>query len=186
MPRGGWAPLASHAKQDGAMLIVFSGLPGSGKSTIANELARQLPAVVLSMDPIEAALLRCGIPQSFETGVASYEVAAVLAEHQLTLGLTVIADAVNSVEAARAMWRRAAQPTNTPVTIIEVLCSDPDIHQRRLATRTGSIEGLSEPSWGDVTLRRNEWEEWQHERLTLDSIDPLDVNVERALAHIRR
>ena len=38
------------------MLIVFSGLPGSGKTTIARELARQLGAVYLRIDVIEQAL----------------------------------------------------------------------------------------------------------------------------------
>jgi predicted kinase len=64
-------------------------------------------APVLSLDPVEAAIWRCGITPSFETGIAAYEVAAVLAEHQLSLGLTAIVDSVSSVEVARDMWRHA-------------------------------------------------------------------------------
>ena len=38
------------------MLIIFSGLPGSGKSTIARALAQQLGAVYLRIDTIEQAI----------------------------------------------------------------------------------------------------------------------------------
>jgi predicted kinase len=38
------------------MLIVVSGLPGTGKSAVAAELAARLGAVHLSIDPIEDAL----------------------------------------------------------------------------------------------------------------------------------
>ena len=39
-----------------ARLVVFAGLPGSGKSTIARELARQLGAAWLRIDTIETAI----------------------------------------------------------------------------------------------------------------------------------
>lgn len=38
------------------MQIVLSGLPGVGKTTIAGELARSLPAVSVRIDSIEQAL----------------------------------------------------------------------------------------------------------------------------------
>lgn len=167
------------------MLVMFSGLPSSGKSAIADQLGRRLPAAVLSVDPIEAAICRCGITQSFETGVAAYEVAAVLAEDQLRLGLSVIADAVNSLEIARSMWRRAARNTDAPVAVIEVICSDPEVHRSRLASRVRDIDGFPEPTWDEVMARRNEWEEWTEERLVLDTIDALSHNVERALTYIQ-
>src|SRR5688572_22273325 len=68
---------------DEAMLVVVSGLPVVGKSELADALGQRLRAAVLSVDRIEAAMWRCGIAPSFETGVAAYEVVAVLAEHQL-------------------------------------------------------------------------------------------------------
>jgi len=43
------------------MLILMSGLPGVGKSALAHELGRLLPACVLSVDPIEAAMWRSGL-----------------------------------------------------------------------------------------------------------------------------
>ena len=43
------------------MLIVFSGLPGTGKTTIARELARQTRAVYLRIDVIEQAIRNAGV-----------------------------------------------------------------------------------------------------------------------------
>lgn len=168
------------------MLVVLSGLPGSGKSAIADALGRRLPATVLSVDPIEAAIWRCGIPPSFETGVAAYEVAVVLAEDQLRLGQRVVGDAVNSLEVARAMWRRAARRAGAPVRVIEVVCTDAEVHRRRLAGRVRTIDGFPEPTWDEVVARRDEWEAWQEERLVLDSTEPLAANADRALAYVER
>ena len=57
------------------MLIVLSGLPGTGKSAVADGIARALRLPVLSVDPLESAILQAGIPPSFETGLAAYLVA---------------------------------------------------------------------------------------------------------------
>lgn len=43
------------------MLIVFSGLPGAGKTTIARDLARVLTAVLVRIDSIEQALRTSGV-----------------------------------------------------------------------------------------------------------------------------
>lgn len=50
------------------VLVIVSGLPGVGNSVLTDALGRNLAAPVLSVDPIEAAIWRCGIEPSFETG----------------------------------------------------------------------------------------------------------------------
>jgi predicted kinase len=170
----------------GRMLVVMSGLPGTGKSTIADALGHELGAPVLSVDPIEAAIWRCGIPPSFETGVAAYEVAAVLAEHQLSLGLTAIVDSVSSVEVARDMWRQAAARAGAQLRGLEVVCSDEHAHRERLAGRRRHLEDFPEPSWDEVQQRRAEWEPWTDDRLVIDTVRALDDNVADALRFLRR
>src|SRR3954451_4266741 len=98
--RVGWCT-GTHARQGEGVLIVISGLPGTGKSAVAAALAARLGAAHLSIDPIEDALLGAGIPRSWETGVAAYEAARVMAEQNLSLGASVVVDAVNDSEPAR-------------------------------------------------------------------------------------
>ena len=43
------------------MLIIFGGLPGTGKTAIASDLARQIGAMQLRIDTIEQAILTAGL-----------------------------------------------------------------------------------------------------------------------------
>ncbi len=52
-------------------LVLMSGLPGVGKSAIADTVAVRISALVVSVDELEAAMLRSGLDQSFETGLAA-------------------------------------------------------------------------------------------------------------------
>ncbi|MFO0551586.1 MAG: AAA family ATPase [Polyangiaceae bacterium] len=162
-------------------LIVLSGLPGTGKSELANHLSRALGAPVFSVDPIESAIVRAGISRSFETGLAAYLVVEALARSELLLGRSVIVDAVNSVEAARDMWRSLARESRAELGIIECRCSDSGLHRARLASRQRGL-AIDEPTWRDVERRASEWTAWSERVFVADSIAPSPENAERALA----
>jgi len=159
---------------------VLSGLPGTGKSGIADGLARALRLPVLSVDPIESAIVGSGIPRSFETGLAAYQVAHDLADAMLAHGMTPVIDAVNSVEPAREMWRSLARRHEAQLRIIECVISDPAVHEARVAARRRGL-AIPEPGWQDVVNRRSEWTPWPERHLTLDAIERVDKNVRAAL-----
>ncbi|MFC8448728.1 AAA family ATPase [Kitasatospora sp. NPDC057223] len=170
------------------MLIAMAGLPGAGKSSVAEALGRKLAAPVVSVDPIEAAMWRAGVARGGPTGLAAYLVAEAVAGGVLALGQAVIVDAVNAVEAARGQWRALADRHGVPVVFIEVVCSDPVVHRRRLEGRSRGIEGFAEPTWEVVERRRAEFAPWANERLVLDSVADLSLNVATAsgfLASVR-
>jgi predicted kinase len=79
------------------MLIVFGGLPGVGKTTLAKAVAREWDAVYFRVDTIEQAL-RFSETLHGEVGPAGYLVAYWLAEENLRIGRTVVADSVNPFE----------------------------------------------------------------------------------------
>jgi predicted kinase len=166
------------------VLVVLSGLPGVGTSSLADELGRRLPACVVSVDPVEDAILRVGLRQSFETGVAAYEVCGTIAAGQLTLGFNVIADAANHLEIARDTWRRAASSTASTLRVVHVICSDEGTHRRRLTRRERGLSHYPEPTWSDVERRRLETEPWSEEHLIVDSLEPLDENVRACLRYV--
>jgi len=146
----------------------MAGLPGSGKSSMAEALARGLGAPVFSIDPIEAAMWLAGLSKDV-TGVAAYVVAAAMAEENLRIGRSIVIDAVNPVEAPRSMWRSLATRLDIRLKVVECVCSDVQIHRQRVEGRVRNIEGMAEITWANVLQRRAEYEPWSDPRLVLDT-----------------
>jgi len=167
------------------VLVVLSGLPGTGKSAVADGVARGLRLPVLSVDPLESAILRAGIAQGFATGLAAYLVAETLADRFMTDGFDPVIDAVNSVEQARDMWRALASKHHARLRIIECLVSDSTVHAARVASRDRGL-ALPEPTREDVERRRSEWTPWPEPHLTLDALGGIEVNIAAALAYLSR
>jgi predicted kinase len=170
------------------MLISMAGLPGAGKSTIGQVLGARLGLPVVSVDPIESAILRAGIAADQPTGLAAYLVAEMHAETILESGRSVIVDAVNAVAPAREQWVALAALTKEPLKFIEVICSDPVLHRERIESRERALPHL-ELTWNAVEQSLEDYAEWTGPsaaiaRITLDSVDPLGTNIERALAFI--
>ncbi|AXK57139.1 MULTISPECIES: AAA family ATPase [Pseudomonas] len=146
------------------MLIVFSGLPGSGKTTIARTLAPHLGATYLRIDSIEQGLRDAGLA---EVGKAGYQIALQLAEANLALGNPVLADCVNPVAESRQAWSDLAQRLGVLLLDVEVICSDPREHRRRVETRQVDVPGLQAPSWQSVL--DHDYQAWAQSPLRLDS-----------------
>lgn len=166
------------------MFIVLSGLPGVGKSTIADALGRRTRACVVSVDPIEDAILRSGIARSFETGVAAYQVAATVAEHQLRNGLNVIVDAANYLEVGRDVWRQVGRAAGVEPAIVEVVCSNTVEHRRRLHHRARGLDAYPEPTWEDVERRATETQPWNGPHLVVDSAHPVETSLAAIVAYV--
>jgi hypothetical protein len=69
--------------------------------------------------------------------------------------------------------------------IIEVVCSDEEVHRMQLNKRQRSIAGFPEPSWGDVLQRGADWQPWTDQRLVIDSMRGIADTVALALDFLR-
>jgi predicted kinase len=148
------------------MLIVFGGLPGVGKSTLATALAKERGAVYLRIDTIEQALRSSGTLAA-DVGPAGYIVAYALAETNLRLGLPVVADSVNPLPVTRQAWRDIAASAGRDIVEIEVICSDAAEHRQRVETRRPDVPGLALPTWEQVRLR--DYAPWDRPRIVVDT-----------------
>jgi predicted kinase len=145
------------------VLIVLSGLPGVGKTTIARALAAELQAVHVRIDSIEHALRSAG----WNVDSEGYRVAYAIAEDNLRLGRTVVADCVNPWPATRREWSLVADRAAVRALPVEVLCSDVDEHRRRVEARVADIAGHRLPTWADVIER--DYRPWDVDRLVVDT-----------------
>jgi predicted kinase len=161
------------------MLIVFGGLPGTGKTTLARELSRQLSAVYLRIDTLELSIVRSGIAS--DAGPAGYVAGYALAADNLTLGMTVVADAVNALTLTRDAWIEAAKLASAPFVEIEVICSDKAEHRRRVEAREPDIAGHAVPTWQEILDRR--YEPWLRKHLVIDTATLPISQAVRELTH---
>lgn len=154
------------------MLVVLGGLPGTGKSTIAKLLARRIDAVHVRVDTIEQAVRSCGVLAA-DIGPAGYLAAYGVAEDNLRVGRTVIADSVNPLAVTRDAWRAIGERLAVGVVEVEVVCCDRVEHRRRVETRTSDIAGLRLPTWQQVVER--DYEAWDRAHVVVDtSTKPAD------------
>jgi predicted kinase len=142
----------------------MSGLPGVGKSTLAQALANRVAGVYLRIDDIEQALFDAG---QTEVSVEGYMVAYRVAESNLRLGRNVIADSCNTIAVTRDAWHRVAEAAAVRFVDIEVVCSDVAEHRRRVEERTSEVQGLRLPTWAEVEDRY--YEKWASERVVIDT-----------------
>jgi predicted kinase len=157
-----------------AVLVVFAGLPGVGKSTLATRLGVAMHAPVLPVDPIERVLARHGVFGD-PAGLVAYGSVAALAEVQLDLGLPVIVDAVNPVASARGLWHDLAERTGAPLRVIEVWCGDETEHRRRVERRHATEAGPLVPTWEQTLVRRVEYQPYVGSRLVVDTALATDL-----------
>ncbi len=170
-------------------VIVFTGLPGTGKSSIAEAVARELGIPVFAKDWLEATLIRCELQSAKDApplGSAGYELLTTLAERQLQLGQSVILDSVASTLSIRATWRALAQTYRAEWRVIECICSDEAAQLDRMKVRQRHIPSWHELDWSEVERVKAYYVPWDEERLILDAVNSLEENIAAALQYLRR
>lgn len=148
------------------MLIIFSGLPGAGKTSIARDLSWQLRAVFIRVDSIEAAMKRSAL-KIHPAEDAGYLAAMAITAENLALGNMVVADSVNPIELSRRSWNDVAAHANVPALNVEVTCTDEAEHRQRVENRDNDIEGLDRVTWEAVQQRQ--FDPWHGDRVRIDT-----------------
>jgi predicted kinase len=148
------------------VLVIMSGLPACGKTTIARGLAREIGAVHLRIDVIEHAVERAGAGSN-PLGAVGYVIGYALAEDYLRQGLDVVADSVNPLAITREAWRGVARAGPGGYLDVEVICSDPAEHQRRASARITDVPAFQLPTWLDIVSR--EYEPWDRDHVVVDT-----------------
>ncbi|MBW7894237.1 MAG: AAA family ATPase [Opitutaceae bacterium] len=146
------------------VLYIFSGLPGAGKSTLAQRLATRLGCVFVRIDTIEQSLRElCSLSVQGE----GYQLACRIAADNLSIGISVVADSCNPIELTRTEWEDVARSSAATPLNIEITCTDKTEHRQRVETRQPGVLGLRLPTWQEVEERQ--YDEWTKDRIVIDT-----------------
>jgi predicted kinase len=166
-------------------LIIFSGLPGTGKSKLADHASRELSIPIVAKDWIEAILWQNNIHTAQNSGAIAYDMMTALAKEQLERNLSVILDSVATTQTIRDEWRSLAQKYDAEFVVIECICSDEDLHKNRLGVRKRNIDGWPELTWDNVLEVKSHYVPWEYERLTLDSANDSQENADNLVLYLK-
>lgn len=138
-------------------VIITSGLTGTGKSGLAEGLARDLDMVLFQSDRIRKEI--SGVPpkehrfETFETGIysretsrATYRTLLSKAEATLKQGRSVILDATYLKQGQRDAVQALADKAGVPFFVIEATCPAEEV-KRRLSDRLREAGGVSDGRW---------------------------------------
>lgn len=177
--------MAHEEGQPHPTLMLITGLPGTGKSTVADEAAALLAAPVLAHDwamsglrpfaAIQGALDSMTPPGHQPVG---WSILCALARAQIRRGSSVVLDGVARAASADQCRAVAIQESAQFLTVLTE-CTDVDIHRSRIETRSRSIRNWYEVDWDGVQRSRATWDPPKPIDLLLETTDAPAKNSER-------
>ena len=162
-------------------LVIFSGLPGTGKSTLANRLARELRWPLLRIDDVVG-----DVPENagIDFWDSRVEILLGLAEAQLELGINVIVDSV-FMNKDRYHARAIADQHQAKFRPIYTFVSDEKIWEERITARYIELNHPDVSTWDQVQHQRNHFRAWESQTaLFVDAINPFEQNYSEVLRFV--
>jgi predicted kinase len=175
-------------QKDDSLLVLTTGLPGTGKSTMAERAGRALGAPVLGHDWVMSGLRpHAEVQEALDTmglrghrGVG-WSLLWALARSQLRLGSSVVLDGVARGPEVEGT-RRVAREEGARSLVVLTRCHDAALHRSRVDGRQRLIPNWYELDWDHVARARASWIPPDDVDLVLEATHPIEENAARVLS----
>lgn len=161
-------------------LVLVTGLPGTGKSTVAAAVAAELRCAVIGHDWVMSGLR--AYPELQEAlgritlghRVVGWSILTALARAELRAGRGVVLDGVARAPEVRRCRDCAASESARSVVVV-TSCSDPAVHRARIEGRRRDIPEWYELEWQQVEASAANWEQPDDVDLAMDTVAGWDA-----------
>jgi adenylate kinase family enzyme len=161
-------------------LIVFTGLPACGKSTLADALAIGMGVPAFAGDwlmgglkPAQGVLAELDRAAYLDT---YYSLLESLIVRQFLVKQSAIVDAMIDDRVA-ARWHTLVEGHGADFLVVECICSDVAVHRGRVEGRVRAIPGWHEVVWAHVQRMREEFPRLTWPCLVIDAVDSVETNL---------
>jgi predicted kinase len=164
------------------MLVLVCGLPATGKSTVARDIARKLKAAVLNTDIIRKQLFRKPTYSSEEKRLV-YRAMFLIAEYLLRSDRNVVIDGTFYKRSLRRRTHDISKRTGAKLAVIECRASEENI-KRRMGRRAKRKSLPSDADYEIYKKIKTDFEPIRRKHLTLDTSKSRQNTLEEALRYL--
>ena len=158
------------------LLLVFTGLPGCGKTTLARRIAQALSIPLFSKDRFQSSLVQQNL--ALRATADGYLLILNQADEQLSLGVSCILDAVFPLPGFRQSLEEIVARHGARLRVVRCVCSNETVWRQRMQGRKQYHNYWTPVGWEEVERLKAIYEPWPTSIpvLQIDAINNPDQN----------